>query len=343
MDLSTLPSVEVYHNVTAEHFHNDIVKKGKPAVLKGLVDNWPVVQAAKCSSDEFIDYLASFGYQGNIEALRCRASENGFLFYNKRFTGFNFERRATTMTAFFDNLKASAENPSYATNSWQSAHIDNFFPDFLKSHTMPMCADTVRPRMWLGNKTVVGTHNDDSENIACVIAGKRRFTFFPPEQLPNLYIGPLDKTPAGAPMSLVDLRNPDYEQFPHIKQALATATIAELAPGDAVYVPTLWWHHVEALDDINGLVNYWYSGALDEQRSLAGLDTMLLSILTYSHMPDNVKQAWKHAFDHYVWSDKSAFSHIPDHVLGVLGEVPEAKRKQLAKWLATQLNDYADN
>lgn len=342
MDLGSLPSVEVYHDVTASRFHNDIVPNGKPAILKGLVNHWPVVQAAKRSADDFIAYLKSFNYQGNIEAIRCRASEQGFMFYNKRFSGFNFERRATSMNSFFDNLQASAENPAYATNSWQSAHIDDFFPAFLHQHPMNLFPASVRPRMWLGNKTVVGTHNDDSENIACVIAGKRRFTLFPPEQLQNLYIGPLDKTPAGTPMSLANFRNPDFDTFPKLRQAFDSATIAQLEPGDAVYIPTMWWHHVEALDEINGLVNYWYGGAVQDADALAGLDTMILSILTFSHMPDNVKQAWKNAFDHYVWSDKANFAHIPEHVRGVLGDIPEAQRKQLAKWLAGKLNDYAD-
>lgn len=343
MDLSALPSVEVYQDVTLNVFQDEIVKKGKPAVLKGLVGNWPVVQAAQRSTDSFIAYLKSYNYQGNIEAIRCRAAENGYMFYNKRFSGFNFERRPVTMEKFFENLQATAENPSYATNSWQSAHIDNFFPEFIKHHPMALFPSDVRPRMWLGNKTVVGTHNDDSENIACVIAGKRRFTLFPPEQLQNLYIGPLDKTPAGTPVSLVDLRDPDFESYPKIKKAIEAALIAELEPGDGVYIPTLWWHHVEALGEINGLVNYWYGGALSNKENLPGLDTMLLAILTYSNMSPSIKEAWKNAFEYYVWSDKSNFEHIPEHIKGVLGDVPEAQRKQLAKWLSDKLIKYAES
>ena len=42
-----------------------------------------------------------------------------------------------------------------------------------------------------------------------MVAGRRRFTLFPPEQVANLYIGPLDLTPAGQPVSLVDQAQPD--------------------------------------------------------------------------------------------------------------------------------------
>ncbi|MFX7984900.1 cupin-like domain-containing protein, partial [Acinetobacter baumannii] len=88
-----------------------------------------------------------------------------------------------------------------------------------------------------------------------VAAGRRRFTVFPPEQLPNLYLGPLDPTPAGQPVSLVDFHQPDFERFPRFRDALAAGEAAELAPGDAVYIPSMWFHHVEGLAPVNLLIN----------------------------------------------------------------------------------------
>ena len=56
----------------------------------------------------------------------------------------------------------------------------------------------------------------------------RRFTFFPPEQLENLYVGPIDFSPAGQPISLVDILNPDYAKFPKYKNAEDAALFADL-------------------------------------------------------------------------------------------------------------------
>ena len=35
--------------------------------------------------------------------------------------------------------------------------------------------------------------------------------------------------------------------------------VADLQPGDALYIPSLWWHHVESIGVLNTMVNYWWT------------------------------------------------------------------------------------
>ena len=97
----------------------------------------------------------------------------------------------------------------------------------------------------------VAAHFDFNDNIACVAHGRRRFMLFPPEQLENLYVGPLEFTPQGVPISLVDVHNPDLARYPRFERAVAAAQVAELEAGDAIFIPYMWWHSVRSLEPFN--------------------------------------------------------------------------------------------
>ena len=112
------------------------------------------------------------------------------------------------------------------------------------------CRRDALASIWLGNRTRIAAHYDMPDNLACVAVGRRRFTLFPPTELPNLYVGPLEFTPAGQQISLVDFASARLERFPRFATALRSAQVAELDAGDALYIPGMWWHHVEALDAV---------------------------------------------------------------------------------------------
>jgi oxalate decarboxylase/phosphoglucose isomerase-like protein (cupin superfamily) len=109
----------------------------------------------------------------------------------------------------------------------------------------------------------VATHNDPVENVAVVAAGRRRFTLFPPSAEPDLYMGPHHPTPAGARISMVHVTAPDFDRFPRFAAALEVAQVAELLPGDAIFIPRDWFHHVEAIERFNVLVNYWWDASAE--------------------------------------------------------------------------------
>ena len=127
-----------------------------------------------------------------------------------------------------------------------------------------------------------------------------------PDQIANLYIGPLDFAPTGAAMSLVSLRSPDFEKFPRFRDALAAAQVADLGPGDAIYIPPLWWHHVESLESFNVLVNYWWHDFAGEGASAdSAFDALLHGILSIRKLPPATRCAWA-AFSEGVSATTSA-------------------------------------
>jgi hypothetical protein len=219
-----------------------------------------------------------------------------------------------------------------------SAHIKQTLPGFEIENPLPLLdGKGADPRVWLGTQTTVAAHFDAFNNVACVVSGRRRFTLFAPEQVSNLYVGPLDNTISGAPTSMVDLKNPDFERFPRFRTALAAAKVAELEPGDAIYIPALWWHQVEALAPFNMLVNYWWHDApADAGPALACIGHGLLTI---SHLPLEQRKAWREMFDYYVFRlHGDPAEHLPAHAQGVLAKTSEPLRRSIKEFLVRTLS-----
>ena len=172
--------------------------------------------------------------------------------------------------------------------------------------------------LWLGNRTRTAAHWDLPQNLGCVIAGRRKFTLFPTDQLRNLYVGPLDFTLAGQPISLVDIEKPDFERHRRFREALAVAETAELGPGDALYLPSLWWHAVSSLDEIGAMVNFWWRDG--EPPHLTPLNALYHAVITVKDLPPNERSAWRAFFDHYVFGDDGdPAAHLPESARGILG------------------------
>jgi hypothetical protein len=185
----------------------------------------------------------------------------------------------------------------------------------------------------------VQTHYDLYYNIACVVGGRRRFTLFPPEQVGNLYPGPLEYTPAGTPLSMVPLHEPDLGKYPRFTEALRHAVTAELEPGDALYIPFGWWHHVQSLTPFNALVNYWWN---DGPQYGSPYGVILHAALVLRDLPADQRAVWRALFDTLVFTDaETALGHLSPGQRGLLGP-PTLERMQKVRAMLAQAFNRQD-
>jgi hypothetical protein len=273
-----------------------------------------------------------------VDALLTPPDAEGRLHYNADMSGFNFHRNRLPLSQVTEQVLRYARFEKSPAVAAQSALIRDCLPGFAVENSLQLLSEEVLPRIWLGNRITTPAHVDEWNNIGCVVAGRRRFTLFPPEQLPNLYIGPLDFAPTGAPMSLVSLHAPDFERFPKFRAALASAQSVELAPGDALFIPPLWWHHVESLDRFNVLVNYWWHDRYgDGAQADSAFEALVHGILSIRSLPPQTRAAWRAFFEHYVFGEERDFRHIPQERLGLLGELSPELRQALRSHLSKRL------
>ncbi|KAM9559673.1 hypoxia-inducible factor 1-alpha inhibitor-like isoform 1-T1 [Salvelinus alpinus] len=111
---------------------------------------------------------------------------------------------------------------------------------------------------------VTPAHYDEQQNFFAQIKGYKRCILFPPDQFECLYPFPVHH-PCDR-QSQVDFENPDYERFPNFKNVVGYETV--VGPGDVLYIPMYWWHHIESLlsGGVTITVNFWYKGAPTPKR-----------------------------------------------------------------------------
>lgn len=313
-----------------------LLEAAEPVVLRGLVAHWPMVEAARRSDRAAVDYLRQC-WRGEAVAIMTGPPEiDGRFFYNDEFTGYNFGRQDAPLPAALEALLELRGDPRPPCFYVGSTSVDTCLPGFRAHNDLDVGHPDPLVSVWLGNRSRIAPHYDLPDNIACVVAGRRRFTLFPPEQLPNLYVGPLDFTPAGQPVSLVDLKRPDFARYPRFAAALAQGQDAVLEPGDALYLPSMWWHHVEALEGFNALINYWWRQSPDHMDSPVA--ALMLALLTMRDLPPPQRRAWEGIFSHYVFhADADTAAHVPEHARHALAPLTDEGARHLRAHLIQRL------
>ena len=335
--ITPIPTIETIADCAPGQIPDALLAAKKPVVLKGLVKHWPVVKAAAHSAERAFEHICGFYNHELVNTAIGNSDNEGAIFYNEDLSGFTYQRQRTHLNKVLEHIRALESAGSAQAYYVDSVPVDFCLPGFRAHNDLDWQQRNPRVSIWMGNKTRVSIHHDIPDNIACVVTGKRRFTLFPPEQLPNLYIGPLDFNPAGPAISMVDLHNPDWEKFPRFREALAHARMAELEPGDAIFIPSLWWHQVDGLESFNVLVNYWWSQSPDYLGS--PLDAFNHALMNIKTLPEEERRYWKAIFDHYIFAgDADTFAHIPAHRLGVLGPFDEPMARRMRSLLLGRLN-----
>lgn len=307
-----------------------------PFIVRNLVSDWPLVKAGRQSGKAARDYLVQHQRDRPFTVSVGTAESGGRLFYDAAMQ-MNFRTVQAKLPDIFGRIDAVEEKADAPPIYLGSVDIHDYFEGLHAANQVDLGTRTALASIWMGTRTRIAAHNDVPHNLACVAVGRRRFTLFPREQFRNLYLGPVDNTPAGRAVSMVDFHAPDFERHPGFADALEHAQIAELAAGDALYIPALWWHHVEARDAFNVLINYWWR----ETPAWLGApqDALNHAMLAIRDLPADQKAYWRDMFDHYIFEDpEAAMAHIPAEGRGVLARLTAESAGRLRAFLLRALS-----
>ncbi len=321
---------------------DELLQEQRPTIFKGMARDWPLVQCGLESPLQAMTYLEGFYTGQPVVGFTGQPEIKGRFFYDSDQTGLNFRAERVRLDEFLGLMRGHLDDRQGPSFYVGSTDVDAYLPGLRDGNDLKLDAGVLGGEpplvsIWLGNRTVAAAHYDMSNNIACCMVGRRRFTLFPPDQVHNLYPGPLDPTPGGQVVSMVDFGAPDFDRFPRFREALAAAQVADLEPGDVLVYPALWWHQVEALDPFNVLINYWWNsspGFMDTP-----MNTVLHGLLSLRDRPDFEKRGWREIFDYYVFgpSDRAG-AHLPEKARGNLAPLDELGARRLRAHLLNRLN-----
>ena len=306
-----------------------LLAAGEPVVIPGLVASWPMVALARRGPAALGAYLLARDTGAPVPVMETPPAYGGRFCYAAGLHDYSFTKRYRPLGETLDRISRANDQTDSSVIAIQMLSLADHAPGVLVDNPMPLLPGDSRPNLWLGGRVRTQIHHDPDHNLACVVAGRRRFLLFPPEQVGNLYIGPPDRPP---PLSLVDPEAPDLARFPRFAQAMRAAWVAHLGPGDALLMPRLWWHHVTSLDPYNAMVNYWWGGArcgFENPRNL-----FLAALLTIQRLPAHERDYWRAMFDAHVFDDSGvAALHLPATMLGHLGKLSPGEQAALRRVL----------
>lgn len=290
----------------------------RPIVLRGVAAALPVTRAASDVAS-LSRYLLGFDAGETAQAFIGDPAIGGRYGYGAQPDGFNFARATQDLPTMLAGIARAAADPHQPSVYCGSLPAEVHLPGFAEANALPLVPAGVLPRLWIGNGSTVAGHYDRFDNLACVIAGARRFTLYPPDAIGDLYVGPIDHNMAGQPVSLAASAAPGDPRYPRFAAATARARTVTLAPGDALYLPKLWWHQVEATAPFNLLMNYWWDDFASGPDS--PYTALLLAMTTLADRPPAERAAWRAFFDHYAFRPQGhPLAHLPPEQHGILAD-----------------------
>ena len=322
------PPADSISCVSARDIEAAVAGRDRPLIFKGAVADWPIVAAAREGASTLIGYLKARDSGRPVETFRQAPDGDGKYFFDGDLSGFNFARAAIPLPVVLDRLARADAEPIYI----QSALLKDHLPRVKAENLLPGIG--AEPRIWIGNRSKTQIHFDLYDNLACMVTGRKRFILFPPDQVGNLYMGPFETTVSGVPTAMADLENPDFDRHPRFAEALKHATVADLEPGDVLYIPYMWWHHVVSDGALNAQINFWW----DDSRAGLGqpIHALFHAMLSLRDLPAHYTAGWKAMFDHFVFSGATG-QHLPEQVRGLQGELTDEQRAAIRKQLGRNL------
>lgn len=228
---------------TLEEFNKAYYITQIPVKLKECMEHWPA-----CTKWLDLNYL-----------LKVAGSRTVPIELGSHYTDENWTQKLMSLKDFINNhYLGNADTIGYLAqhnlfDQISELRNDICIPDYcaLSRNYDDSCEPDINA--WFGPEgTVSPLHFDPKDNLLAQVYGTKQILLFSPNDSECLYPHE-DKLLFNT--AQVDPYKPDLERFP--KFSSATVYKCLLEPGEMLFMPLKWWHHVTALDK-SFSVSFWW-------------------------------------------------------------------------------------
>ena len=241
-------------NAIRPHFETQ-----SPVVLRGAVSKAPAIELWKS-----LDYwrktvgheVAKVEIGGSYantdgESATAEIPVEGYLQYLEAFE----ERHGKQQSSRNETGPKQVEIVYMAQNDlFPSLYNDISIPAFCQDEKQSCGLGRLYSVMlWLGPYgSVSPLHNDPLDNYFMQIVGRKSIILFPPHT--QTYAGTNGQQSNTSPIEF-DKGKEEYKKYPLFDPEVGMSCI--INPGDALYIPSKWWHHVQSLET-SASINVWW-------------------------------------------------------------------------------------
>lgn len=256
-----MPPADAGTNLVSElrpHF-----ERQEPLLLRGAVSGAPAMELWK-SFDYWqsnvgqemakVEIGGSYASTGGSdgESSTAEIPVEGYLQYLRLFE----ERHGKSVSP--ETEPPTPEEMVYMAQNdlFPALYKDIIVPDFCQDESNRVGLGRLYSVMlWLGpHSSVSPLHNDPLDNLFMQYVGRKSVLLFPPNT--QVYAGHNGQQSNTSPIE----PEPENEAINNKKYPLfdpSTGISCEVGPGDALYIPSKWYHYVKSLD-ISASVNIWW-------------------------------------------------------------------------------------
>jgi len=96
--------VREYSGLGVDAIRREVLADKQPAILRGLVKDWPAVRHFLDSPGALLRYLKQHDNGAAVDALMTAPDIDGQISYNETMSGFNFHRNRLSLSAVAEQV-----------------------------------------------------------------------------------------------------------------------------------------------------------------------------------------------------------------------------------------------